>query len=349
MGAAQGQAQRPITANNRHGHRSDAANYPNIRLVGLPDRPNLEDPEPLDPEWLVCDPAAVGYFSAVAFYYARELHESLDVPVGVVVAAVDGTRIEPWTPAVGVAGVPELEGIDEPVDGQIYNALIKPLVPMSMRGVIWYQGEGNVGDGMLYYPRMRALIEGWRAEWELGEFPFYYVQVAPLNWGGKPVTQVPELWVAQQAAMAIPNTGMAVTNDIGNTGNAHPKNKIDVAHRLALWALAKTYGDDDLHYSGPLYRAMTLEGDRIRIHFDYTDGGLTSRDGEPLTWFTIAGENGEFHEATAEIEGATVVVHSEAVPEPVAVRFGWHQVAEPNLMNAVGLPAPSFQTDEPDR
>ncbi|MHC4647163.1 MAG: sialate O-acetylesterase [Planctomycetota bacterium] len=227
----------------------------------------------------------------------------------------------------------------------LYNAMVNPLVPFAIRGAVWYQGESNREDGLLYYQKMRALINGWRQVWKQGDFPFYYVQLASFRYGGDPLL-LPRIWQAQINALAIPKTGMAVTTDIANIADIHPKNKQDVGKRLALWALAKDYGRDGLVYSGPLYKSMSVEGDTIRIRFDNVGTGLASRDGNPLTWFTIAAEDKNFVEANAEIEGRTVLVWSDSVNKPAAVRFGWNQEAEPNLMNKEGLPASPFRTDD---
>ncbi|MDX1962045.1 MAG: sialate O-acetylesterase [Pirellulales bacterium] len=324
-----------------------AAKFDKMRLMTVPKLETAEPQADAQVEWRVCNPQTVSYFSGVAYFFGREIHQKLDVPVGLIVSAVGGTRIEPWTNREGVDLVPQLTGKDPPPDGQyLYNGMINPLHPLNIRGFIWYQGEGNVGDGMIYRYRMEALIRGWRKAWRDDELPFYYVQIAPLNWGGKPVDVHPQLWEAQTAALEIPHTGMAVTNDIaGHVGDAHPRNKKDVGIRLALWARTFTYGEKDLVYSGPLYQSHEVENNAIRLKFRHVHGGLTSRDGKPLTWFTIAGEDQKFHPATAEIDGETIVVKSDLVPRPVAVRFGWHQIAEPNLMNKEGLPAPSFRTD----
>jgi sialate O-acetylesterase len=227
----------------------------------------------------------------------------------------------------------------------IYNGMVHPLVPFGIRGVIWYQGESNNPDGMLYFDKMKALIGGWRKVWGQGDFPFYFTQLAPLN-AIYEKDNLPRIWEAQTASLSIPNTGMAVTVDIGDLADIHPKNKQEVGKRLALWALAKTYGRSDLVYSGPLYKSMSVDGDKIRLRFDYVDGGLASRDGKPLTWFEIAGEDRKFAKAEATVDGQTVVVHSDAVPKPVAVRFAWNRAAEPNLMNKEGLPASPFRTDK---
>lgn len=226
----------------------------------------------------------------------------------------------------------------------IYNAMIAPLVPYGIRGAIWYQGESNNGEGMLYFEKMKALIGSWRQLWGLGDFPFLYVQLAPFRYNNPEA--LPGIWEAQLASLTIPNTGMAVITDISNISDIHPRNKEEVGRRLALWAFAKTYGQAGLEYFGPLYRSMKIEGNRAILSFDHADG-LKSLDGKPLNWFTLAGEDKKFVQAKAEIAGSTVVVRSDDVPNPVAVRFGWHEIAEPNFGNGVGLPASPFRTDQP--
>jgi len=229
----------------------------------------------------------------------------------------------------------------------LYNGMVHPVVPYAIRGAIWYQGESNLRDGMLYHEKMKALINGWRSVWEQGDFPFYFVQLAPFNYGGRDASPffLPQIWEAQTATLTLPNTGMAVTNDIGNLRDIHPRNKQEVGRRLALWALAKTYGRADVVHSGPVYKSMRIEVGTIRLSFDAIGGGLMSRDEKPLTWFEIAGEDKQFVEAEAIIDGDTVVVSSNTVASPVAVRFGWHQSAEPNFVNREGLPASAFRTD----
>jgi len=237
----------------------------------------------------------------------------------------------------------------------LYNGMIHALTPFAIRGAIWYQGENNRSDGLFYEKKMQALIRGWREVWKLGDFPFYYVQLAPYNYpfnnkeaapGDVPdQALLPHIWEAQTNALRIPNTGMAVVTDIADLNDIHPRNKKDVGHRLALWARARTYGEKDLVPSGPLYRAMAIEGDAVKISFDYAAGGLMASDGLPLRWFEIAGDDRVFYRAAAEIAGETVVVRSARVPAPRAVRFGWNQLAAPNLVNRQGLPAPPFRTD----
>jgi sialate O-acetylesterase len=224
----------------------------------------------------------------------------------------------------------------------LYNGMIHPLCPFGIRGAIWYQGESNLGEGGLYTERMKALIGGWRTIWGEGEFPFYFVQIAPFNYGGDP-ERMGEFWEAQTAAQQVPHVGMAVINDIGNLKDIHPANKQDVAHRLALWALAKTYNQPNVEFSGPTFKSMTIEGNNLRITFAHA-AGLASRDGKPLNWFEIIdAQEGGFVPAEARIEGESVVLSSPQVKTPVAMRFAWSMLAEPNLVNGAGLPAGAFR------
>jgi len=226
----------------------------------------------------------------------------------------------------------------------LYNGMIAPLVPYGIRGAIWYQGEANRPRPRQYRTLFPGMIHDWRERWERGDFPFYYVQIAPFGYAGD-TGQAAELREAQMMALATPNTGMAVTMDIGNPRNIHPKNKQDVGKRLALWALANTYGRDGIVYSGPLYKSMKVEGDKIRLFFEHVGGGLTS-GGKELTHFSIAGADQRFCRAKAKIDGDTVVVWSAAVPKPVAVCYAWGAADQPTLANREGLPASSFRTDD---
>lgn len=376
-----------------------AGNYPKIRLFFVPLVPSGTPAPDVQSKWNVCSPETVGDFSAVAYFFGRELHKSLDVPVGMIATSWGGTRIEPWIPPVGfksqqpalkaefdsvqatrmgyqktlrlsadilkpwlasaekaiAAGkeIPDPPPLpNHPLNSSgaptgLYNGMIHPIVPFAIRGALWYQGESNRGQGMHYHDLMKGLISGWRTVWNEGDFPFLYVQLAPYRYGGS-ATQLPEIWEAQTATLSVPNTGMAVTTDIGNVNDIHPANKQEVGRRLSLWALAKTYGKEDIVYSGPQYESMSVDLEEITLKFKYAEGGLASRDHEALTWFSIAGDDKKFVPATATISGDTVVVQSPQVSAPVAVRFAWHQLAEPNLVNKAGLPAIPFRTDKWD-
>lgn len=316
-------------------------------------------------EWKLASPQTAGNFTAVGYFFARELRKELNVPIGLLGSNWGGTRIEPWTPPVGFKQVPALKNIADKLDtypatstgkdGKVkidhqsplalYNGMIAPLVPYAIRGSLWYQGESNNGEGMLYTEKMKALIGGWRELWQMPEMPFYYVQLAPFIYGNANPENLARIWEAQTAALKIPHTGMAVTTDISNIKDIHPKNKQEVGRRLALWAMAKTYGKKDVVFSGPLYQAVKFDGGKATLTFEHAKG-LKSRDDQPLSFFEIAGEDKNFVPAKAEISGDKVVVTGEGVGKAAAVRYGWRHDAEPNLANGAGLPASPFRTDD---
>ncbi len=197
---------------------------------------------------------------------------------------------------------------------------------------------------MLYTDKMKALIGGWRQVWGKPDMPFYFVQIAPFEYGQEAYDVLPRFWEAQAAAAAIPGAGMAVIHDVGNIKDIHPANKQAVGHRLARLALARTYGRKGLEDSGPVYRTMTIAGNTLRLEFDHVGTGLAARDDKALTGFEVIDAEGEdFVPAEARLDGTAVVVSAVAAPKPVAVRFAWHKVAEPNLMNKEGLPAWPFR------
>jgi len=231
----------------------------------------------------------------------------------------------------------------------LYNGMIAPLLPLAVKGAIWYQGESNVGRAKQYKTLFPLMIRNWRQDFQEPELPFYFVQIAPYRYNKAPNadrTPCAELWEAQLHTLkTVPHTGMAVTTDVGNLDNIHPVNKQDVGLRLALWALSKNYGKTNITFSGPVYQSAKVEGDKIRISFQYASG-LKASDGKPLTEFTIAGEDKAFVPAEATVEGDSLLVRSSAVAKPAAVRFGWHEEALPNLVNGAGLPASPFRTDD---
>ncbi len=310
-----------------------AANHATIRLFHVPKVQNKQPADDVNAKWKTCTSANIPSFSAVLYYYGERLSRELDVPIGLINSSWGGSPIEPWT----IAGEQS---------GGMYNGMIAPLTNFRVRGAIWYQGETNVlqKNGLQYTGKMKALIEGWRKSFNNEQFPFYFVQIAP--WGGRyEPGQLPALWEAQVATLKIPRTGMAVTTDlVDNINDIHPRNKLDVGNRLALWSLAKTYGRDEIVYSGPLYKSMEISNGKVRLSFAHTGKGLKSRDDKPLSEFEIADKSGKFVAAQATIEGKSIIVHAKDVAAPTQVRFGWRKTANPNLVNSSGLPASPFQT-----
>ncbi|MFA6568279.1 MAG: sialate O-acetylesterase [Victivallales bacterium] len=223
----------------------------------------------------------------------------------------------------------------------LYNAMIHPLVPMSVRGALWYQGESNRGEGMLYFNKMQALINGWRTVFQNKDMAFYFVQLAPYNYGNNPMA-LAEIWEAQVASLSIPDTGMAVTLDIGNVKNIHPTNKQEVGHRLALLALNKTYGQKNIVCDSPLLDNVKIDGSKAVITFKNAVE-LKTRDGKTPDWFEICDESGAFKKADAIIQRNTVILSAAGIEKPLVVRFAWDHVAEPNLVNEAGLPASAFR------
>jgi sialate O-acetylesterase len=318
----------------------EAGKYPNIRLMVIGQHKSATPCEDRPVSWQPCNAGSVQKFSAVAYFFAKNIHAELKVPVGIMTAAIPGEFIEEFAPSLR---------------GGAYRGMVQPIVPFAIRGAIWYQGEANAiqGHGMRYADMQKALIADWRKAWGLGDFPFLYVQIVPCAAWYKG-DNLPILWQAQRACLSVPNTGMVVTTDLVSDGirNIHPRNKWDVGKRLALWALAKTYGRKDLVYSGPLYKGMAVEEGKVIISFDHVGGGLVCRGGGELTHFTIAGKDGNFVKADARIARSKdskvddiIVVSSPGAPAPTAVRFAWDQTAMPNLMNKEGLPASPFTTE----
>ncbi len=341
------------------------ADHPRIRVFQMPrnGRPQKDD---LSMQWHPCGPEVVNRlsFSAAAYFFGREVQAKLGVPVGLIHTSVGGTRIELWTPPSAYQGIAGLEEVAKAAAGDrklgdvriggLYDPMVKPLAPFGLRGFLWYQGESNLmaDDGLIYTEKMRALITGWRTVWNLPEAPFHFVQLAPHTYSARKlpnpfsVEALPLFWEAQTKALEIPHTGMAVITDtVTQLGDIHPTNKKDVGERLAHIALSRTYGMKDVVDSGPVFKEMRIQGNRIALKFDHADG-LRERDREDLREFSIAGDDRVFHPAEAKIRSGIVWVSSDKVRKPVAVRLGWNERANPNLVNAAGLPARSFRTDD---
>lgn len=335
-----------------------AANIPLMRLYQTPMVAAGIPKDHIDASWTTCTPETAAGFSAAGFYFGRKLQNDLKVPVGLWQSAWGGTRIEPWTPPCGFDGIVSLAYVRQQIKAispdlgtnpktvqqerqtptAIYNGMLAANLPFAIRGAIWYQGESNHGDGMLYVDKTRALLNGWHKLWGT-DFPFYFVQIAPFNYGDD---ALPEFWEAEaEIVKQIPKTGMAVITDCATLKDIHPTNKEVPGTRLALLAEASTYGMNVIS-TGPTFKSMDIQKSSLKVSFDSADG-LTTRDGKTPDWFEIVGEDGIFKPAIAKIEGSSIILSSPEVPNPVAMRFGWNKLATPNLMNGAGLPCSAFR------
>ncbi|HZJ16277.1 MAG TPA: sialate O-acetylesterase [Chthoniobacteraceae bacterium] len=381
-----------------------AANFPAIRMFNLKRAAKGEPQDNCEGQWQVCSPQTVGGFSAVGYFFARRLHETLKQPVGVIHTSWGGTPAEFWTPTPIIVGTPDFKHIADAwqqtianypkakeaydkamqewkaaveqakTDGKaaprqpnaprggdafggpgcLYNGMIAPVLPYTIQGAIWYQGESNASAAALYRKLFPTMILSWRMAWakaglagsDRPDFPFLFVQLAnyiPAN-SDPARSEWAELREAQLQTLELPRTGMAVAIDIGEAGDIHPKNKQEVGRRLALCAEATVYYRDQ-EYSGPLFGGSQIEEGKLRLSFRNANG-MKAKDDGPVKGFTIAGEDRVFHAADAEIQGDHVILSSKEVPKPVAVRYAWADNPECNLINEAGLPASPFRTDD---
>lgn len=325
---------------------------PKLRLFEVERATSLTPQADCKGKWDLATPATVREFSAVAYQYGRYLQEQLGVPVGLILSSVGGTRVESWMSSPSLRAFSEvkiptsLDTVKAPhkESTALFNGMVAPLLGYGIRGFIWYQGESNRHEPALYEKLLPAMVADWRRQWQQGELPFYYVQIAPYGSIDK-TRSGPRLREAQLRDMdVIPNSGMASTMDVGMEKYVHFMDKTAPAHRLAYWALAKTYGIKGISYCGPVYKAMTVNGRKATLRFDYAEYGLTAF-GKPLTLFEVAGTDKVFHPATATIKGGKVEVESEQVATPVAVRYAFKEFVIGDLFNNDGLPASSFRTD----
>ena len=326
------------------------ANYPGIRFFTVAHKTADATQLDVSGKWEVCSPETMRGFSAIGYFFSKELYQNLKTPIGVINSSWGGTPAEVWMNPKVVEENRVLKSAASkltevpwgPVQpGKAYHAMIAPLTPFKIAGALWYQGESNTGQAESYSELLTTLIANWRQEWGY-DFPFYYVQIAPYKYDELFVGAI--LRDEQRQVMALPKTGMVVVSDIGNIEDIHPKNKKDVGMRLANLALASTYNKEGIPVSGPLYKQMKIEGNKVRIFFDHAENGLIMK-GKELTHFEIAGADNNFVQAKAKIEGNSIVVYAQSIKLPVAVRFAWSNTAEPNLMNKEGLPASTFRTD----
>lgn len=345
----------PAGADTTAVHELARAHDPGIRIF-LVNRKELSKPDSLHRGWSVAQDSALRSFSAPAYFFAKELRQKLGVPVGVVASAVPGSRIEPWVPAEAFQQDPAFAGRQVKGDpAKFYEPMIRPLAPFALRGFLWYQGESNcfLAETTTYTQKLRLLIQSWRAAWHDAGLPFYYVSLAPFryseskdNKGTITTETLPRFREAQEAVLSqVPRTGLIVTTDLATRlDDIHPPYKWEIGRRLAWLALHDTYRQPAAPVA-PVFRRLSVKGSVATVAFTIS-APLVSHDGQPLTDFTIAGADGVFVPAQARIEGSRVLVSAAAVPHPVAVRFGWHEAAQPNLFSAAGLPVRPFRTDQ---
>jgi len=356
-----------------------AAKRPRIRVITVTGQGSQTLVEDFDGRWQVCSPESVGDFSAVGYYFGRELQDHLDVPIGLIDNAWGGSACDAWIRRDRLEGNPlyaaqlanwdklaaefdeekaAREGKPNPLVGQhrpanLYHARLGPIMGYALRGAIWYQGESNAGRAYQYREMFPLMIQSWREDWGQGDFPFYWVQLADF------MAEKPEpgdsAWAELREAQAmtqdrLPNTGQAVIIDLGEAADIHPRNKLEVAKRLARWALAEDYGRDGVCQS-PRYESHEREGEAIVVKFKEIGSGLRTVDAREVQGFAIAGEDRKWVWAEAKITAPdgvldTVIVSSKEVPEPVAVRYAWADNPVCNLYNTAGLPVTPFRTDD---
>ena len=324
----------------------------NIRLFHVPKTASLNKQDDLEGEWKVCSPESLKGFSAIGYFFGKKLQHDLNVPIGLINASWGGTPAEVWTPADEVYNDNELKTAASLLNksqwwpvmpGLAYNAMIAPLTNFSIAGAIWYQGESNTGTAASYNKLFATMIGAWRKAWQI-EFPFYYVQIAPYKYGNKNIGAL--LQEQQTKTLSYPNTGMTVITDlVDNIKNIHPQNKIDVANRLANWALAETYKQNIVVYKSPSFQKMEISKNKAALFFDHAPNGFITKGGAKATEFYIAGGDKNFLPADVKIEKDRIVVFHKQIKSPVAVRFGFSNTAMSNLFSKEGLPVCPFRTD----
>jgi sialate O-acetylesterase len=340
------------------------ADHPSIRMFTVKNMTANDPEKDVKGEWAVCTPANAGKFSAVAYYFAKEIQEATGYPVGLINSSWGATPAESWVSAEVLSADTDLNEIvnryndavqkykpdtankklvdpvsDSKSPAKLYNAMIHPLIQYAIKGVIWYQGESNSDKAWQYQKLFPALINSWRKDWH-SKLPFYFVQIAPHY------QKSPEIREAQRYTYnTVHKTGMAVITDAGDSLDIHPRNKEVPGHRLALWALANNYRKKDLVYSGPLYRSIEVSASKLILRFDFADGGLVGKE-DYASEFLIAAGDRKFVKADVEIRKNKIIVSNPGIKKPVAVRFGWKNFPHAVLFNKAGLPASPFRTDD---
>jgi sialate O-acetylesterase len=325
---------------------------PSIRLFTVKKATNLKPQEDFTGDWKTCEPENVSEFSATAYYFGLMLNKVLNVPVGLINTSWGGTRIEPWMSEAGIKKFDFVPLPDKNKQGDLspqtptvlFNAMVNPMVGYGIKGAIWYQGESNRNEADKYVLLLPGMVENWRSVWGVGDFPFYYVQIAPFDYGSGGLSSAYLREAQLKASTAIPNIGMACIMDIGEKVCIHPADKAAGSNRMAFLALANTYGKSGFASSGPVLKEMTVSGSLVKLTFNNAVNGLTSY-GKELSCFEVAGANKNFSPAKAFITESGITLFSPDVAEPVAVRYAFKDFIVGDLFNTEGLPASSFRTD----
>ena len=328
-----------------------------IRLLTVKRNHSRVELDRCEGKWQLNKPANVSNFSATAYFYGRYLQKILKVPIGLIVSPMGGSRVEAWIDAETLGAYKEfdlsllqkkekLKTIPQHTPTVFYNAMVAPIINYTVAGAIWYQGEANRNNTKLYRKLMVSYVEMMRKKWGKA-LPFYYAQIAPWTYDGIDLTTSAKVRETQMQNLSdIPNCGMAVTMDIGGDNQLHPPKKKEVGERLAYWALANNYGIKGFAFSGPIYKSMEVKKDKIHLKFDYAEKGFCKINNKVAT-MEIAGDDKIFYPATVSIgQNLSLIVSSNKVPNPIAVRYGFKNLFEGDLFNTAGLPASSFRTDD---
>jgi sialate O-acetylesterase len=332
-----------------------------IRFITIPRATVLTPNEDFVGQWYAASPQTTGDFSATAWYFGSLLQEVLDVPVGLIHVSYGGSSMEAWMNQEMLkdflsAKIPtkkeDIAKDPNRVATTLFNGMLSPVIGYGIKGCIWYQGESNYERAGQYKDLMKKMVSSWRGLWQQGDFPFYYAQIAPFNYAqfhpkdNKEEYNSAFLREAQlKAATEIPNSGMAVLMDIGEENNIHPIHKEAGGTRLAYLALNKTYGITGFEFESPEFKAMEIKDNSVTVSFDKAPNGITS-NGKEVIGFEIAGENKVFYPAKAEVRRKSVVLTSDKVTKPVAVRYLFKDFAQAQIFSNGGLPVSSFRTDE---
>ncbi len=331
----------------------------NIRFITVPRCAATEPKDNFSADWQVAEPKTVAEFSATAYYFARLLNEILKVPIGLVHVSYGGSCVEAW---MGKDKSQAYEGTEIPQPGDsikvpnrtptvLFNGMLSPVIGYTIKGCIWYQGESNYKNPDQYAELFNKMVDEWRTLWGIGNFPFYYVQIAPFNYAQFTPGETDEklnsayLREAQQEALSmIPNSGMAVIMDIGEKSCIHPSHKEITGKRLAYLALAETYGTEGIGYLSPAYKSIEIKDTAIVVSFNNIPNGLTSF-GKELTQFELAGADKIFYPANAKAGRTTVTLSATEVEHPVAIRYAFKDFVIGDLFSTDGLPVSSFRSD----